>query len=145
MRGRLWFLILVGVPLLMSCQKSDQVCFHGRCVNVEIVRKSEDMARGLQFRKKLDPGAGMLFVFPESGTYPFWMKDTLIPLDMIWIDENRQVVALKENVPPCQAEPCQAYHPGMTSLYVLEVNAGAAQQLGSVPGATAVFNLQSGR
>ena len=68
----------------------------------------------------------MLFFFPQSGEYPFWMKNTLIPLDMIWIDDQRRIAHVTSNVPPCKADPCPNYPPNANAKYVLELAAGVA-------------------
>jgi uncharacterized membrane protein (UPF0127 family) len=72
----------------------------------------------------------MLFLFAEEGEYPFWMKNTRIPLDMIWIDSNRRIAAIHHDVPPCQIEDCPSYPPNAKARYVLEVAAGVAKQHG---------------
>ena len=113
-----------------AAQSQDQVCFAQKCINVEVVQKEEELHRGLQFRKSLDLDSGMLFIFQKSGPYAFWMKDTLIPLDMIWMDDTRKIVHIEHNVPPCAADPCPRYTPTAEALYVLEVNAGYAATLG---------------
>ncbi|HET7437157.1 MAG TPA: DUF192 domain-containing protein [Thermoanaerobaculia bacterium] len=100
----------------------------GTQISVEIVADDEARAQGLMFRDSLRPNAGMLFFFPKEGDYPFWMKNTFIPLDMIWIDSTRHVVAIHHDVPPCKADPCASYPPNANALYVLEVAAGVAQQ-----------------
>ncbi|MBI5149637.1 MAG: DUF192 domain-containing protein [Candidatus Omnitrophica bacterium] len=107
------------------------------------MQKEEELHRGLQFRRSLDPGSGMLFVFQKSEPYTFWMKDTLIPLDMIWIDSGRRIVHVEHNVPPCVADPCPRYPPGHEALYVLEINAGYAVRLGLQLGETAEFRLNA--
>jgi uncharacterized protein len=83
------------------------------------------------YRDQLRPATGMLFFFPADGDYGFWMKNTLIPLDMIWIDSARKVVHIKADVPPCRIEDCPSYDPGVPARYVLELAAGEAarQQL----------------
>src|SRR5687768_13879918 len=58
----------------------------GFVVSVETVADDESRAQGLMYRDQLDPAAGMLFFFPREGEYPFWMKNTRIALDIIWID-----------------------------------------------------------
>src|SRR3982750_1449172 len=63
----------------------------GYTVSVEIAADDETRAQGLMFRDSLREGTGMLFLFPKSGDYPFWMQNTLIPLDITWIDENHKV------------------------------------------------------
>jgi len=56
----------------------------------------------------------MVFIFEDVGFYPFWMKNTLIPLDMIWLDADHRVVSVAESVPPCKADPCPTSHPRVT-------------------------------
>ena len=98
----------------------------GFVVNVEVVADNESRAQGLMFRDRIDPGRGMLFVFPRDAVFSFWMKNTLIPLDMIWIDANRRVVGIIPDVPPCKVEDCPSYGPGVMARYVLEVGGGEA-------------------
>ena len=102
----------------------------GWAVRVEIANDGELRAQGLMFRDHLAPDAGMLFFFPEEGEYGFWMKNTRIPLDMIWIDSDRRVTAVKFEVPPCKADPCPSYPPNASARYVLEVAGGVARQHG---------------
>lgn len=72
----------------------------------------------------------MLFLFPEKARHAFWMKNTLIPLDILWIDEARTVVHIERAVPPCQADPCPSYAPDRQALDVLELAAGEAAARG---------------
>jgi uncharacterized membrane protein (UPF0127 family) len=102
----------------------------GFVVHVEIAANDELRAQGLMYRDQLRPATGMLFLFPEAGEYPFWMKNTLIPLDMIWIDRDRKIVHVAHDVPPCKIENCPNYPPNAIALYVLEVAAGVAKQHG---------------
>lgn len=90
---------------------------------------------GLMYRRKLNANAGMLFVYFEMKVRSFWMKNTYIPLDMIFIDDEGRVVGILENVPPSNNIPRSV---GVPSQYVLEVNAGTARLLGIVPGALLV-------
>ena len=95
-------------------------------VSVEIAADNDARAQGLMYRDHLDPDKGMLFVFPEDVVTSFWMKNCRISLDMIWIDTNRKIVGMRENVPPCKVEDCPSYGPGVAARYVLEVGAGEA-------------------
>ena len=135
MNSRLWMRVcvwavavfsLVAVWLLLYnpgvLESPNQVCFHGRCLNVEVVQNETDRTRGLQHRKTLGENAGMLFVFSDIQKYSFWMKDTFIPLDMIWLDYAKRVVHVERNVPPCRQDPCPTYAPSAPALYVLETN-----------------------
>jgi uncharacterized protein len=114
------------------------VCFGPSCVKAELALTDLEHMRGLMGRKSLPPDAGMLFVFDEEGVYPFWMKDTLIPLDMVWLDSNLEVVHIAHAL-PCTQDPCGVYDPGKRARYVLEVNGGYAQEKGIAVGEKATI------
>ncbi len=90
-------------------------------VRVEVARTPAEVERGLMFRERLGPDEGMLFVFPESSDHSFWMKNTLLPLDMIFADERGTVVGVIERAEPLSTV---ARSVGVPSRYVLEVNGG---------------------
>ncbi|MDD5096510.1 MAG: DUF192 domain-containing protein [Candidatus ainarchaeum sp.] len=98
-------------------------------VHVEIADDFQELEEGLMFRESLPEDEGMLFVFPRPGNYAFWMKDTLVPLDAIYMDENSTVVGIVQ-MEPCIADPCPAYAPDSEALYVLEVNKGFSERHG---------------
>jgi len=100
-------------------------------VSVEIARTDPDRARGLMHRRELAPDAGMLFLFDETGAHPFWMKNTLIPLDMIFIAEDGRVAGVVARAVPGDLSPRSA---GGPSRYVLEVNGGWAEAHGVATG-----------
>jgi len=102
----------------------------GTVVSVEIADTEPVRQRGLMFRERLAPNEGMVFVFPEPGDYPFWMKNTLIPLDILWLDAQARIVSIARSVPPCKADPCPSYPPDATASYVIEVVSGFARQHG---------------
>ncbi|MCA9400940.1 MAG: DUF192 domain-containing protein [Candidatus Omnitrophica bacterium] len=122
---------------------SDQVCFENTCFDVEIADEREELMRGLMFREAMPSDHGMVFIFPNLTVHDFWMKNTLIPLDMIWMDYNRKIVHIESHVPPCEKDPCPSYGPQQASLYVLELNAGVAEQKGLRPGMIASFKFPS--
>jgi uncharacterized membrane protein (UPF0127 family) len=111
----------------------------GYVVHVEIASDDATRQQGLMYRDTLARDRGMLFFFPESGNYPFWMKNTLIPLDMIWIDDQKRVVHVAANVPPCKADPCPSVPPNANARYVLEIAAGEAARHGLANGQTLKF------
>jgi len=78
--------------------------------------------QGLSGRKSLEKGEGMLFVFDTPGIYSFWMKDMNFPIDIIWINQNKKIVYIKENVTPGSFP--QAFASTENAQYVLEVPAG---------------------
>lgn len=108
----------------------DQVCHKKECINVEIADTPQERARGLMFREKLNQDQGMLFVFEgEQDTY-FWMKNMYIPLDMVWINWDKEIVDMKENISPCTQEKCEVIMSSKQAKYVLEVNAGKIKNIG---------------
>jgi uncharacterized protein len=98
----------------------------GAVYRVELATYPEDQAQGLMYRENLPEKTGMLFVFPEISPHHFWMKNTMIPLDMIWLDESGRVLFVSENTPPCKADPCPTYGPDQPVRYVLEIAGGKA-------------------
>ena len=94
-------------------------------------------------RDSMGANSRMLFVFPEDGIYRFWMKDTRIPLDIIWMDSSRKVTFISRDTPPCPVMrvECPTYGPDIPARYVLELNAGRAQELGIREGARLGFAL----
>jgi len=90
-------------------------------------------------RELLKEGNGMLFVFEVDGIYPFWMKNTLIPLDIIWINQSKKIVDIQQAV-PCSEDPCDRYIPKETAIYVLEVNKGFTMSNNITIGDLVVFN-----
>lgn len=117
-----------------------RVVLHGAegevSVRVEVVKKRADRSRGLMFREHLDEDAGMIFLFREPEHQTFWMHNTLIPLDMIFIGSDRRVVGVAENAQP-RTDRTRAVDGD--SQYVLEVNAGFARRWGIGPGARVEF------
>jgi uncharacterized membrane protein (UPF0127 family) len=98
------------------------------CLTVEVAATDEARQRGLMFRTHLPADRGMLFVFDTEDFWPFWMKNTRIPLDMIWIGSDKTVAFILEDVPPCPGDPCPTYRPLRKARYVLEVPAGSVRK-----------------
>jgi len=99
------------------------VCFPTTCINAEVADSSQERAVGLMFREELGETEGMLFIFDSEATHSFWMKNTLIPLDLIWVNENMEIVHIEHAV-PCTTPSCPSYTPSRPAKYVVEVNAG---------------------
>lgn len=101
-------------------------------VKVEVARRDEDRQRGLMFRQAMPADQGMIFVFdgPEKN-HQFWMHNTCIPLDMLFIAADGTIVGLEENVPTMDDS---TFEVGCPSAYVLELNAGAARKHGIAAG-----------
>ena len=136
-------LIIGGLFLQTKKPKENQVCFKSHCFDVEVARTAEEQNRGLMYREKLEQDRGMLFIFDREAEYSFWMENTLIPLDIIWINGNKEVVFIGENTQPCQDNSlCPSVNPGKGAKYVLELNAGAAKKIGLKTGEKLSFNIQ---
>lgn len=107
---------------------------HGHTFQVELATNDAQRELGLMHRTSLPSDQGMLFVFPYDAPQTFWMKDTLIPLDMLFFDKERKLVSMQLEVPPCKADPCPTYPSGKPVVYVLELAAGTVAQLGITNG-----------
>jgi uncharacterized protein len=105
-------------------------------LKVEVARTDEQRQQGLMFRERLGDDEGMLFVFPTERYNSFWMHNTLIPLDMYFIDSEWNVVGVVEQATPLTDDPRQV--PKM-SQYVLEVRGGFARAHGLGEGAKVKF------
>jgi uncharacterized membrane protein (UPF0127 family) len=99
----------------------------GRSVGVEIAERDRDRQRGLMYRTKMAEDRGMIFVFEERTNHSFWMHNTCIPLDMLYIDKDGLVVGIEENTPTMSDD---TFDVGCLSQYVLEVNAGFTRKHG---------------
>lgn len=106
------------------------VCAQQHYFTVEIADNMISQAQGLMNRASLDADKGMLFVFRTNGIHKFWMKNTLIPLDIVWLDDSQQVVFIEHNAKPCGTSECSAISPDKNSRYVLEINGGIAEKIG---------------
>jgi len=98
-------------------------------VAVELALTDEQRSRGLQFREFLPRERGMLFIFENEEPRSFWMKDTLIPLDIIFFNGSGSYVS-SASMTPCTEDPCQKYPSAGPAKYALEVVAGFTEQVG---------------
>ena len=105
---------------------------------IEIAETPEQMEQGLMYRKSLPPDAGMLFVFPASAVARFWMKNTLIPLDMVFVDGDGHIVGVHERAVPQSLETISSTAPVKA---VIELNGGTVARLGIKPGDTVQYKL----
>lgn len=126
-----WILLLV---LLVSGCASGQgtwVELGGRRYTVEVADNDAERERGLMFRDALPDDRGMLFLHDREEPLAYWMKNTRIALDILYFDTGRRLVAQQRDVPPCTlGDACPPYPSDVPARYVLELNAGQAEQLG---------------
>jgi hypothetical protein len=97
-------------------------------VNVEISDDDLERSRGLSGRSSLGDYEGMLFIFQNEVNNPFWMKDMLIPLDIIFIDYEGNIVDIKEEQQPCLSNSCPSIYSAGNFMYVLEVNSNFCKE-----------------
>jgi len=102
----------------------------GQRYRVEIADDNDTRVRGLMFRDELARDAGMLFIWPSAAPRAFWMRNTRIPLDILYIGSDWTIVGWSLDTPPCRTRNCPSYPSGRPAQYVLEVNAGEMQRLG---------------
>jgi uncharacterized membrane protein (UPF0127 family) len=98
---------------------------------VELADTPQERARGLMHRESLPRGAGMLFIYERPQSVSFWMRNTLIPLDIIFLDETGTVARVHDNAIPLDETSISG---GRDIQFVLEINAGLAAQFGIAPG-----------
>ena len=101
----------------------------------QVATTDESRAYGLMDRVTMPADSAMLFVFRHAAPRWFWMKNTKIPLDILFFDAQRKLVAMQLDALPCKADPCKVYPSDKPAQYVLELAAGTAQRLGLHEGA----------
>jgi uncharacterized membrane protein (UPF0127 family) len=82
------------------------------------------------FREKIPPDQGMLFVYGREDFHAIWMKNTLVSLDILWLDGQQRVIHIEAFVPPCKGDPCPSYLPPVPAVYVLELDSGTTSENG---------------
>lgn len=129
-------LLTIGLLMLAGCGEGDsyailnskQIVLRGPQeeligLKAEIADDPTEVQQGLMHRKELPEGRAMLFIFTEEQVLSFWMKNTLIPLDVIYFDRNNAFVSSR-TMEPCEKDPCRSYSSGAPALKALEVPAG---------------------
>src|SRR5205823_3858649 len=102
---------------------------NGKTVIAETMVRDVDQMRGMMFRDSLAKDRGMLFIHRNEDQVPYWMYQVRIPLDIVWLDQQRRIVEISANTPPCtfkSARDCPSYGGHEKARYVLELAAGAA-------------------
>ena len=105
-----------------------QFCYSWTCINLEIADTPETRELGLMFRENLEENKWMLFIFDKLWRHGMWMRNTLIPLDIIRITTGYKVTDIIQAT-PCEEETCPTYKPRNDNLWAIEVNSGTAQKL----------------
>lgn len=129
------FLLALALPACSGMQSKSWVEIKGQRFPVEIADTNEERNRGLMFRDTLEKNTGMLFIHDSEQPQAYWMKNTLIPLDILYFNKERKLISAQERVPPCSAgDRCPPYPSDGAALYVLELNAGSVELFKIEPG-----------
>jgi len=141
--------ILLGFFTFLPCLFASELVFSDlfcgqHKITVEIANTAKKREIGLMHRRHLGAGMGMLFLFPDSDYRSFWMKNTLIELDIIYLDSSKRIIYIHSHVPPCVADPCPSYPSPGPAQYVLELDGGESERLGLVKGERMDFIIPSG-
>ena len=138
------FLVLGAILGATACSGSGGrhwVEVGGQRFDVELADDFDERARGLMFRESMPADRGMLFVHENEAPLAYWMKNTKIPLDILYFDADRKLVSIQRGVPPCTAgDRCPNYPSRGPAKYVLELNAGRSDALDLERGAVITFS-----
>jgi uncharacterized protein len=126
---KIFFLLIFFASLLPGKNHFVTIYIQDKPFLAEIADTPEKQSKGLMFRQKINDDYCMLFIFPDEDTRSFWMKNTLIALDIIFLNHERQIVDMFLAVPPCGGDPCPAYTAKFPAQYVLEINGGLAKKM----------------
>ncbi len=113
-----------------EAEEKKAIYINENCFYIEIADTPNERSRGLMFRTYMAPNEGMLFIFEEEQRHPFWMKNVSIPLDIIWINKDKEIVFIEKNIPFANGDKYPVIYPDRKAMFVLELNAGVADEIG---------------
>ena len=144
-----WLAVIASLVALLAVLDAHaeplEVILGGEHFYLEVVDDPASRRQGLMGRKDLAANEGMLFDFPPGTTPAIWMRNMLISLDLLFIDEQSRLVKVFAEVPPCAATPCDIYRVERPMRFVIEVPAGTATRLGLEAGMVLDLGAVSGR
>jgi len=138
-----FLVLLIALISLFNLDSKPQskICIKERCFYVKLAVTQAEQDRGLMFRRYLSRDEGMLFIFNEESVHPFWMKNVILPLDIIWLNREHEVVFVSKNAQPCINDFCENISPDKNSSYALEFNAGISDEIGIELGNRIMFDI----
>lgn len=126
-----WILFLLQAAPSSAAQFDRAILdIAGVSYSIEIAKTTSQRQQGLMWRTKLGAREGMLFVYPRVGTHRIWMKNTLIPLSVVWLDEHGIVIEVKLLL-PCESDSCPSFGVSEPTKYIIELN---GETSGIMPG-----------
>ena len=131
---KLILLFVLVIPILIGCSNATEkldatsLCFDDNCFELEYAYSNVEKTIGLSGRNELASDTGMLFVYETEDYYPIWMKNMNFAIDVIWLNENLEVVYISKNNQPCGNDYCANVNPGNKALYFFEINAGLVDE-----------------
>lgn len=136
-----FLIVLMMMIACAACSAGPSVEIGGKRFLVEIADTQEKQALGLMYRDELADDRGMVFLFPNEAPRSFWMKNCRIPLDIMYFDKDLKMVSAALSAPPCRTQACPSYPSKAPAMYVLELRAGMATELGLTVGDQLTLDL----
>ncbi len=140
-------LLLISGAMMFNAPKQTEIIEvrfpSGAKLQAEVADTPEKLLFGLAFREGLPEDGGMIFLFDKSGLHKVWTKGFKFPVDLIWVDESKQIVHVKEAAMPCVEDPCPWHGPPPENArYVIETNMGFIQKAEAAVGSELIFALR---
>ncbi len=139
--------LLMSASLFLSERRESSLIIvtfpSGTQLEAEVADTPEKLLFGLAFREALPPGTGMLYIYESTGLHRVRTQQYRFPVDILWIDESHQIVAVFENAAPCGQDPCPLYGPPPEpARYVIQAEAGFIRKEGLTPGDELKYSLR---
>jgi uncharacterized membrane protein (UPF0127 family) len=132
-------LVVIAAFVIYFNHREPSLTVSGKHISLIIADTQEEREKGLGGMESLPENSAMLFTFQNEDIYNIWMKDMKFPIDIIWLNSSKKIVAIEENISP-DTYP-EIFSPGEKSLYVLETNAGFVEKNNLLTGNTLDFSL----
>lgn len=126
----------------LSSYEKANITINGFSLIADVPVTIDEFQKGLDIKNQINENQAMLFIFKEQGKMPFWMHGMKFPIDIIWFDNNSNVVHIEHNLQPCKTDlACPSYSPENNALYVLETRMGFSERHNVKIGTHMNFNL----
>ena len=136
----LTLIFIFGITIFLLQEYPSVKFENGKTISLELARTELQRSTGLMNRKNIGEDNGMIFIFDNESILNFWMKDTSIPLDIIFLNKDYNIVNIK-TMQPCLENSCISYSSEVESKYAIEVNEGFTKQNNISIGQKVIINL----